>query len=315
MNRRNLILKFGLFASLLSVTADGQTPPSSGTACQNIVVMTCNVRTPHDVDLKAGDGWQDRKDLCIDAIRKQHPDIIGFQECAKIQFNDLHAAFPDYATYSLNGESPLSDDPFEVIFVSPRFSVAGAAGYWLSETPNVPGSMSWDNSKHPRVLNWMRLIDKDSGVQLRILNTHLDHKGKKAREQSARLINADAKAFPADFPQILTGDLNVDATSPAIAALKQGGWIDTYTQVNGPQEPGYTAHDFLGERFAGTPRDNKGRIDWIFYRGSVKPLSSSVLRDHRGDHYPSDHYFVIAEIQVTAASAPASSSAGKDAGF
>lgn len=291
-----------LFIALLGFALPGQAQdasPENLVAPQSIIVMTCNLRTPKKADSDAGNGWADRKTFCIETIKNQHPDIIGFQECSKIQFQDLHAAFPDFLTFSVNGESALSEDPFEVIFVSPRFSMITEAGYWLSETPYIPGSKSWDNSKHPRVVNWMRLIDKTSGAQLRILNTHFDQRGQLAREHSADMVVNDAKAFPPDFPQIFTGDLNADGTNKALEILKDGGWIDSYAQLYGPQEPGFTAHDFLGDKFV--PKDklaHAGKIDWIFYRGNLAPISSKIIRDSRDGHYPSDHYFVVAEIKM-----------------
>jgi len=303
-NHRWFVLNICLVALLsgLSVRAQDAKAPN-GVECQNIIVMTCNLRTPKPVDSKTGNGWADRKDFCIETIKNQRPDIIGFQECSKVQFDDLHAAFPDFITYSANGESVLSEDPFEVIFVSPRFSLITAAGYWLSKTPYVPGSKSWDNSKHPRVVNWMRLKDKASGVQLRILNTHFDQRGQVAREHSAEMVANDGKAFPPDFPQIFTGDLNADGTNKVFEVLKDGGWLDTWATLYGPKEPGFTAHDFLGDKFV--PKDklaHAGKIDWIFCRGNVTPVWSKIIRDKRNEHYPSDHYFVVAEVKVRASS-------------
>lgn len=304
MKARHLVpcAALAFFAAVLPAPA--QSPP----AIQNVAVMTCNLRTPKPVDSEHGDGWDSRKQFCIETIRKQHPDIIGFQECTKTQYDDLHAAFPDYATYCANAETALANDPYEVIFVGPRFTVVTSAAYWLSETPWIPGSKSWDNSKHARVINWMRIQDKASGVQLRILNTHFDQKGQVAREESARLAVSDAQGFPADFPQIFTGDLNAQGNNPAVAVLKDGGWIDSWSALHGPDDPGFTAHDFLGDKFVAKDpkKDHDGKIDWIFYRGNVQPLSSSIVCDSLNGHWPSDHFFVVAVFKVWTAAPPAS---------
>jgi endonuclease/exonuclease/phosphatase family metal-dependent hydrolase len=291
MKNSQKLIRWGyLFAAFLVIVTSVQVLKAETT----ITVMTCNVRTPKPKDSTTGDGWESRRDFCIQTIKKRNPDIIGFQECTKQQFDDFRAAWPDFTVYSANGESPLSEDPFEVIFASPRFKLITSAGYWISETPYIPGSRSWDNSKHPRVINWMRLVDKQSGIQFRAMNTHFDQKGQIAREHGAQMAVADAKAFPPDFPQIFTGDLNAEGANPAVVILKSGGWLDSYTQLHGDQDPGFTAHDFLGEKF--TTGDHHGKIDWIFYRGNVKPLSSEIIRDQRNGHYPSDHYFVVAKF-------------------
>jgi hypothetical protein len=46
-----------------------------------------------------------------------------------------------------------------------------------------------------------------------------------------------------------------------------------------------------------------GKIDFIFCRGNVTPAWSNIIRDHRGEMYPSDHYFVVADVQVKPSSA------------
>ncbi len=188
---------------------------------------------------------------------------------------------------------------YEIIFASPRFSLITGAAYWLSETPYVPGSKSWDNSKHPRVVNWMRLQDMASGVQFRILNTHFDQKGQVAREHSADMVVNDARAFPSDFPQIFTGDLNADEPNKALDILRAGGWLDTWATLYGPGQPGFTAHDFLGSNFVAKGKlGHTGKIDWIFCRGNVTPIWSKIIRDQQNGIYPSDHYFVVAELQI-----------------
>jgi endonuclease/exonuclease/phosphatase family metal-dependent hydrolase len=274
-------------------------PGSVAAGNGKLTVLTCNVRTPQKKDSDTGDGWDDRKAFCIDLIKRQQPDIICFQECAKIQFDDIIAAFPGYHASGVNGEAPLSNDPFEIILTSPRFDVITAASYWISEKPFVPGSRSWDNSKHPRVVNWVRLHDKTTGVDFRVINTHFDHKGQMAKEQGSKMVVEDASAFPASYPQIFAGDLNSSVTNPAIQILKDGGWTDSYEKLHGPGEAGYTGHGFLGKNFPDGAKN--GKIDWIFYRGDIVPLSANILRDDNNGHYPSDHYFVSAEFSFGAA--------------
>ena len=301
----------GLILPWVGVSIHAQQPQPAGEVhCKGIVVMTCNLRTPKAADANLHEAWADRKDFCIETIKKQHPDIIGFQECSKIQFDDLRAAFPDFMTFGVT-ESALSENPYEVIFVSPRFSQINAASYWLSETPYIAGSRSWDNSKHPRAVNWMTLRDKASGIEFRILNTHFDQKGQIAREHSAEMVVNDAESLPDDFPQIFTGDLNSDGNNKALQILKAGGWQDTWATLYGPKEPGFTAHDFLGDKFVAKGKQgHAGKIDWIFCRGNVTPVWSNIIRDQRNGMYPSDHYFVVAEVKV-APSATAAGNGGK----
>ena len=111
-----------------------------------------------------------------------------------------------------------------------------------------------------------------------------------------------AAVFPPDCPMILTGDMNSDRTNPAIRAFKEAGWRDTYEAVHGPADPGPTVHWFLGPdhmkktaTFDWWP-DDQGKVDWIFVRGDVKVTDAEIVRDSHDGRYPSDHYFLSANL-------------------
>jgi len=262
-------------------------------------IMTCNIRCS-----TAGDGenaWTFRRDLCCRVIRSRSPDIIGFQEIREDQFADLSAAFGEFDAYGA-ADVPLGRHRVNSIFFRRDvFHLLSASTFWLSETPQVPGSSSW-NSANIRLAGWVHLREPASARELVVVNTHLDHRSQEARERQAQLINAWAAVFPADCPMILTGDMNCDRTNPAIRAFKEAGWRDTHEAVHGPAEPGHTVHWFLGPdhmkktaTFDWWP-DNQGKVDWIFVRGNVKVTDAEIVRDSERARYPSDHYFVSADL-------------------
>src|SRR5690606_17927694 len=137
-------------------------------------------------------------------------------------------------------------NPGNAILYSPqRYEVISAGGYWLSKTPHIACSRSWDSAA-TRFANWLHLKDRQSGRQFRVWNTHLDHKGQTAREEQARMVCEGAEAaHGAEFPQILTGDMNADMRNPAISIYKSRGWKDTYAEVHGEADPGFTYHRFI----------------------------------------------------------------------
>ena len=173
------------------------------------------------------------------------------------------------------------------------FQLISQGGYSLSPTPHVPGPLGWD-SACVRLAAWVRLIDKASGSEFRLVNTHLDHVGQLARENQARIVNEDAAAYPADYPHLLSGDMNCAAGNPAIDTFLKGGWQDTYAQVHGTDDPGATFHSFQGPNFNG----DLGKIDWIFSHGAVRATGAEIIRDHNQGRYPSDHYFVTTEVEL-----------------
>ena len=80
------------------------------------------------------------------------------------------------------------------------------------------------------------------------------------------------------------------------AGIKSAGWTDTYTAVHGEAEPGYTVHLFKGDQYE--KKETGKKIDFIFSRGAVKSMGSEIVKDHIDGIYPSDHYFVAAEIDL-----------------
>ncbi len=250
-------------------------------------ILTCNLR-----GYGQGDGqnaWIHRKELCIDVIRSEEADVISFQEME--QFADITLAFPDYETYAMV-DKPRGGKSMNAIFYRrDGYARISAGGYWLSETPHVSGSKSWD-SACVRLVNWIRLEDRATGTEFRIVNTHLDHVSQVAREHQAQLIVEDAAAYPEDYIQILTGDMNCDSSNRAIDIFKTGGWIDTYGAVQGTEDPGHTFHEFLGPEYDSAI----GKMDWIFARGRIETLDATVIAGSLNGRFPSDHYFVSATI-------------------
>ena len=254
-------------------------------------ILTCNIRCFGAQDNE--NNWIHRKDLCIDVIRSRTPDIICFQEMWAQQFADLSPAFPDYSYYGMIDE-PTGQHPQNSIFYrKDTFSLISAGGYWLSETPHITGSKSWD-SNCTRIANWLRLKDNATGTEFRVTNTHLDHISQTARENQARIIVEDSSSYPPDYPQILTGDMNCDVTNKAIDVFKKGEWTDTYGQIHNTENPGLTFHHFKGPDTDCTI----GKMDWIFMRGKVNTKDAEIITDSVNGKYPSDHYFVSATITL-----------------
>ena len=265
-------------------------------------ILTCNIRVALPEDDQAGFGWNARKDICIDVMRAEKPDIMCLQEVLEVQNEDLKRAFPNFFSYGFEGPEMdafkegyhgIAKNP--IFFSKSRYELVAASQYWLSETPLVAGSKSWDTAR-ARNVSWVRLRDKKTGRELRIVNTHLDHKSQPAREMQVKMIVDEAAQYQADLHQILTGDFNAGAANKVCDIVKAGGWKDSYTSIHGNTEPGATTHGFKGEN---NPKKDTGRkIDFIFSLGNVKALSSAILKGHKDGRYPSDHYFVSAELEL-----------------
>lgn len=254
-------------------------------------VLSCNIRysAAHD----GNNAWPLRRALCARVIASREADIVCFQEMSREQYIYLREALPEFDAHGMvdrpDGQSPQN----AIFWRRDRFALVSAGGYWLSETPHISGSKSWD-SRNIRQAVWARLALRGSGLEVRVVGTHLDHIGQTAREGQARLINEDAAAYAEDYPQILCGDMNATVENPAIQSFLQAGWRDSYTVVHPDEDPGNTFHAFQGPAFA----EPVGKIDWIFFRGRLAAVAAEVIRDcvEESGLYPSDHYFLGADI-------------------
>ena len=83
-------------------------------------------------------------------------------------------------------------------FCVTRYELISCGGFWLSETPHIAASKGWDTA-NPRLVNWVHLKERSSGKEFRYWNTHLDHKGQKAREHSASMIVQAGAVLPERF--------------------------------------------------------------------------------------------------------------------
>jgi len=304
LSRRNFIKGSSLVitASYLSNSGMAMATPAD----KNIhKVLGCNIRVALPEDEAIGRGWDVRKKACIKLIKAQKADLIGFQEVLKVQAEDLKNEMPDYGCFGFEGpEMDINPETYNgiaknlVMYAKKRYEMISAGCYWLSETPEIGGSKSW-NTARARHVNWLRLKDKKTGKQFRVMAVHLDHKDQEARNKQGQLIVKESEQYAADFPQLLIGDFNVDATNPVYRILTAGNWKDSYRDIHGELEPGPTFHNFLGKEYSKSTDKKTGKIDFIFTKGNIKTTGAQIIDDEVDGMYPSDHYFVSAEIAFT----------------
>lgn len=254
-------------------------------AQDTLTVMSLNIRYPSSED--GANVWEKRRDLTVAMIRVAAPDLIGTQELYQRQGDDIVRALPHYGWFGTDRYGGHSDEHMGIFYRRDRLKMVEHGQFWLSETPEKPGSMSWGIDL-PRLVNWAVFETRD-GRRFRFYDTHFPHRDQDeaAREQAARLLAVRIAEAPKDQPVILTGDFNTVDSSAAHRALTEGladAWL---AQVN-RQGPSFTFHDFTGR--------GDRRIDWILTRGFAVAEVATVAT-HRGAVFPSDHYPVVARVR------------------
>lgn len=277
------LLRCALLALLLPLLAACATVPASAPA--PLRVMTFNVRLLIDSD---GDNrWQLRRDLAARVVREAAPDVIGTQELFKQQGDDLVALLPEYRWFGRSRRGDHTDEHMGVFYRSDRLRVLESGDFWLSDTPEVPGSISWGHPL-PRMVTWALFERIDDRRRFYFFNTHLPYRAEDedARTRGTKLLLARIAALPADVPVVVTGDFNTTPDSPAHAAAT-AVLADAWERAPHRAGPEATFHGFTGKP--------ERRIDWILARG-LEPHETRTIDAHEGARYPSDHFPVAAEL-------------------
>jgi endonuclease/exonuclease/phosphatase family metal-dependent hydrolase len=258
---------------------------SSSSPGAELQVMTFNIRygTANDGD----HAWQHRKQIVADLIAEADPDVLAIQEGLDFQLDDLAAALADYQKIGVHRGGGTKDE-FSGLYVRNGIKIFESGTFWLSETPDVVASKSWDSSL-PRTATFAKIDWDDEDVC--IYGTHFDHRGEEARAMSSKLIREHA---PDDMPVIVMGDFNSEPSDPPMLNFS----LDLYESVVAGLLPASKLGTFNGFK---DPTGGR-RIDHIFIHNvdSDKWLKMQTAKIHDqqvNGLFPSDHFPVSASFR------------------
>ena len=199
-------------------------------------VGTYNIRctTPKDQGERS---WNDRRKDFFEHLRKLDLDVFGLQEVTVGQYKEIEKEFSDYAMVGRFREAKdFTGEAVPVCYKKSRFDLEKSGTFWLSETPEKPGSKSWGTAL-PRVCTYVILKDKKSGKQLCFANAHTDHKSDAAREKGMLLVVDRMKDFGKGAPIVFVGDHNcreTDAPAKSVSQILKDAIYITKTPPKGP---------------------------------------------------------------------------------
>lgn len=255
-----------------------------------LTVMSYNVR--HGSADDGPDAWKHRREHLANLIQDHAPDVIGTQECLDFQAAYLVEQLPQYAWIGLGRQADGTGEMTAILYQPARLLPLETGHLWLSETPDRPGSKSWDSSL-PRIASWVKFHDRTTGRAFFLYNTHFDHRGEIARLESARLLEARIGERHPDDLVVVTGDFNAQAeTSAPWKALTAGGLRDTWTAADETRGEPNTWNGFE------MPEPGQARrIDWILVSKGAHVPACEIDGRHRDGRFPSDHMPVIAWVR------------------
>lgn len=290
----NRIIGLLLISFLIPTIVFSKGKKSGNDKVSSIIAATYNVRVDNANDAKKGDGWRVRLPKIADVIRFNSFDIFGSQEVHPAQLADMAKVLPEYS-YIGKAHTP-------VFFNKERLECMESGDFTLSPDGNdkIP---AWD-AAYVRSCTWGKFRDKISGKHFWFFNIHFDHKGEKARVESARLMLSKITEICKDPSlAIFTGDFNCNQNSEPYGIITNSdifsdsfkltknklAWGGTFNGFD-PQKYNHSRidHIFLGKSF----NVKRFGILYLSYRSEEENDSGSAVKVRM----PSDHYPVMVEL-------------------
>jgi len=205
---------------------------------------------------------------------------------------DLLAGLTDYNYVGVGRDDGKTKGEYSAIFYKKdELRLIEESTFWLSNTPeNI--SVGWDAAL-PRICTYALFEHQESKSQYWHFNTHFDHVGLKAREESSKLIVSKVKSLVSDKETIiLSGDFNAEPQEEPILVMKNNfeDPADTIS-LYGPVGTfnGFNLNAILDRR-----------IDYIFFKEArvVDYQHIDIKRSNKrwiSDHLPIYFKFVLDE--------------------
>lgn len=302
-------MNHGVGARLVVAVLLGATPAAMAQPIRPLRAVTINVLHGGVLSGLVGDGQALERRLAIlgDELAQLDADVIGLQEASAGRGRGQVAARLGARLGLYQVYAPTSFRLFPVEWVN-RLT-AGLLNFTegpalLSRFP-VRAWAVHDLPRCGRPTDVRVLLHAELETPWGRLSAFSTHTSGDACQTArvAELVQARRGALPA----VLMGDFNATEASPAIAVLvRDAGFLDAFRAVN-PEAPGFT----VWQRVDAPGPTVSRRIDYLFLvPGTERPgrvRTSRVvlnvprqLEDGRG-LWPSDHYGVLAEIDVLGA--------------
>ncbi|MEZ6143086.1 MAG: endonuclease/exonuclease/phosphatase family protein [Zavarzinella sp.] len=298
MFRRTFWIWVSLFVGGVCST-DAQEKAPMEISASTVRVMSYNIR--YGTARDGANAWDKRKDFLLATIQEHDVDLLGTQETLGFQRDFLAKGLPEFTTVGVGREDGKEKGEMTAVFFrTARFELLDSGHFWLSETPEVAGSKSWDSSL-PRMVTWVKLRDRSKLVTEPILfmNTHFDHIGKVARKESSVLVRRKLLELGKDCRLILTGDFNSAENSEPYQAL-----FSAQNDVTSPVQDSYRIYQPKVLPNEGTStstfevkKSTGARIDWIACSPTWEVRAAWIDRTHRNGSTPSDHFAVLAVLR------------------
>jgi len=259
-------------------------------AQDTVQAITYNIRNCHARD--GENAWPKRKQKVFDLINKYNPDVLGMQEVLYLQLKNLSGALKEYSYVGAGRNDGKKAGEYSPIFYKKdKYQLLDGGTFWLSETPAAPGSKSWDAAL-TRICTWAMLKSNSTSDTFFVFNTHFDHKGAKAREESTKIIMQKVAELAHGLPFYICGDFNFTDQSVAYKTL-----LTITPKVDDSFKYARHLNNETNTDYGFKVANTKGsKIDYIFTGTRFTAISCMPITDNDGANYPSDHLPFMATL-------------------
>lgn len=278
-----------------------------------IRILSINVRLS-----TANDGensWANRKEFMTSIIVEGNYDFIGSQETVMHANPDLHqvnfiaSKLPGHSVIGRSREvNPEVGEAMTIFYKKERWQIdeTDQGTFWLSDTPDVPGSKTDPQAGCPRSVTFALFHElkegQPTGQKIYVYNTHYDHMSEGARQRAAKqLMDRIATRKNKDVLVVVIGDMNSGERGAAIRYMKGEPatldgqaltppfkLLDSFREVHPDATDVGTFNSFRAP--------SKEKIDYIFVLPGLKTISAEIIRTQREGKYPTDHFPINAVI-------------------
>ncbi len=255
-------------------------------------VMSFNIRLDRDDGINS---WKYRMPIVKSYLEETSPDIIGFQEPLQNQVRDLENMLDVYEWVGDGRNEDRSGEACPVFFKKKVFLLLDHDTFWVSDTPNIPGSIG-PGAQLPRIVTWVKLKHKESEEIVFFFNTHFSHVSADARKLATQIMSSKMSKIVGDRLLIALGDFN----------LQQGGeeyefLTEQFGKSNSLVNVQYIAEDVIMGKttFNGYSRDRERIIDFIFVSEKFDSLIFRIDEIVENGVFISDHWPLRATISYS----------------
>ncbi|MBQ9046869.1 MAG: endonuclease/exonuclease/phosphatase family protein [Solobacterium sp.] len=255
-------------------------------------LLSLNMRTDSFAILP-GSSFRYRAKAVCQLVDEYEPDLIGVQELTErmpAQLGDLSERYTFYGS-GRYGNRSASDERCCILFRKDRFRFVSGQTFWLSETPDQPGS-KFTGSMFPRIATYAVLEDIENGLTFTMCNTHMDVLFPFIREKQCAVLKDVLHRKREGSFLVLTGDFNAPLSSRAMQEICGGENILKLKDAL-PAEAGTTIRSLI-QAAASRYRP----IDHMFLSKELEVDEAKIIRALFMGTYPSDHYPVFARFRL-----------------